>query len=137
MASKHARRCSIHVLLEWAVSIRESIKMAHGVTKALFKSAMRPYLPARLLYRRKMGFSCPVDHWFRGELKELAYDTLLSQLARDRGLFRPDYLRRLLDEHCSSTADHHTRLWALLMLELWFCVWLDAPAETEILRPAA
>ena len=111
--------------------------MAHGVTKALFKSAMRPYLPARLLYRRKMGFSCPVDHWFRGELKELAYDTLLSQLARDRGLFRPDYLRRLLDEYCSSTADHHTRLWALLMLELWFCVWLDAPAETEILRPAA
>jgi asparagine synthase (glutamine-hydrolysing) len=126
-----------HVLLEWAVAIPESIKMARGVTKALFKSAMRPYLPGKLLYRRKMGFSCPVDHWFRSELKELAYDTLLSQRARDRGLFRPDYLHRLLDEHCSSAANHHPRLWALLMLELWFRMWLDAPAETEILRPAA
>jgi asparagine synthase (glutamine-hydrolysing) len=126
-----------HVLLEWAVTIPERVKMAHGVTKSLFKSAMQSYLPTKLLYRRKMGFSCPVDHWFRNELKELAHDTLLSQRARDRGLFRPDYVDRLLAEHCSSTANHHTRLWALLMLELWFRMWLDAPAEAEILRPAA
>jgi asparagine synthase (glutamine-hydrolysing) len=126
-----------HVLMEWAVDLPEQVKMARGVTKALFKSAMEPYLPAELLYRPKMGFSCPVDHWFRNEIKELAYDTLLSQSARQRDLFRPDYVRRLLDEHCSLTRDHHTRLWALLMLELWFRMWIDAPAETEILRPAA
>jgi asparagine synthase (glutamine-hydrolysing) len=126
-----------HVLLEWAVAIPEQVKMARGVTKALFKSAMEPYLPAKLIYRRKMGFSCPVDHWFRNELKELAHDTLLSTQARERGLFRLGYVRRLLDEHTSSVYDHHTRLWALLMLELWFGMWIDAPAETDILRPAA
>jgi asparagine synthase (glutamine-hydrolysing) len=111
--------------------------MARGVTKTLFKSAMEQYLPAELLYRPKMGFSCPVDHWFRNELKEFAHDTLLSQSARQRGLFRPDYVQRLLDEHCSLTGDHHMRLWALLMLELWFRMWIDAPAKAEILRPAA
>jgi asparagine synthase (glutamine-hydrolysing) len=111
--------------------------MARGITKALFKSAMEPYLPAKLLYRPKMGFSCPIDHWFRCELKELAHDTLLSQSARERGVFRSDYVRLLLDEHCSATHDHHTRLWALLMLELWFRMWIDAPAEAAILRPAA
>ena len=126
-----------HVLMEWAVGLPEEVKMARGVTKALFKSAMEPYLPAELLYRPKMGFSCPVDHWFRNEIKELAYDTLLSQSARQRGLFRPDYVQRLLDEHCGFTRDHHTRLWALLMLELWFRMWIDAPAEAEIFRPAA
>ncbi len=126
-----------HVFMEWAAGISEHVKMARGVTKALFKSAMEPYLPAELLYRPKMGFGCPVDHWFRNELKELAHDTLLSQSARQRGLFRPDYIRRLLDEHCSFTRDHHTRLWALLMLELWFLMWIDAPARAEILRPAA
>ena len=125
-----------HVLMEWAVGLPEEVKMARGVTKALFKSAMEPYLPAELLYRPKMGFSCPVDHWFRNEIKELAYDTLLSQSAKQRGLFRPDYVQRLLDEHCGFTRDHHTRLWALLMLELWFRMWIDAPAEAEILRPA-
>jgi asparagine synthase (glutamine-hydrolysing) len=126
-----------HVLMEWAVGLPEQVKMARGVTKALFKSAMEPYLPAELLYRPKMGFGCPVDHWFRNELKEMAHDTLLSQSARQRGLFRPDYVQRLLDEHCSFTRDHHTRLWALLMLELWFRMWIDAPAKAEILRPAA
>jgi asparagine synthase (glutamine-hydrolysing) len=126
-----------HVLMEWAVGLPEQVKMARGVTKSLFKSAMEPYLPAELLYRPKMGFSCPVDHWFRNEIKELAYDTLLSQSARQRGLFRPDYVQRLLDEHCSLTRDHHARLWALLMLELWFRMWIDAPAEAEILRPVA
>jgi asparagine synthase (glutamine-hydrolysing) len=126
-----------HVLIEWAAGLPDHVRMRRGVTKALFKSAMEPYLPAELLYRPKMGFGCPVDHWFRCELKELAYDTLLSQSARQRGVFRPDYVRFLLDEHCGGTRDHQTRLWALLMLELWFRMWIDAPAEMAILRPAA
>jgi asparagine synthase (glutamine-hydrolysing) len=62
---------------------------------------------------------------------------LLSRSARERGVFRSDYVRLLLDEHCSATRDHHTRLWALLMLELWFRMWIDTPAEAAILRPAA
>ena len=126
-----------HVLMEWAAGIPEHVKMAGGVSKALLKSAMKPYLPTELLYRPKMGFGLPVDHWFRHELKELAYDVLLSQSARERGVFRPSYVKVLLDEHSSRTRDHHPRLWALLMLELWFRMWIDAPAETKILRPAA
>ena len=127
-----------HVLMEWAAGIPDQIKMSRGVTKALFKSAMRPYLPAELLYRPKMGFGCPIDHWFRSELKDLAHDTLLSQGSHQRGIFRPDYVRRLLVEHCAGTRDHHTRLWALLMLELWFRMWIDSPAETAICaRPAS
>jgi len=125
-----------HVLMEWAAGIPEEVRMARGVTKALFKSAMEPYLPAELIYRPKKGFSPPLGHWFRNDLKELAYDTLLSRSATERGLFRPEYVRLLLDEHCGLARDHHTRLWALLMLELWFQMWIDAPAKTEIFRPA-
>jgi asparagine synthase (glutamine-hydrolysing) len=125
-----------HVLVEWATGLPQRVRMARGAAKALFKSAMAPYLPAELLYRPKMGFSCPIDQWFRGEIKEFAYDTLLSQRARQRGLFRPDAVRRLLDEHCTSRQDHHPRLWALLMLELWFRMWIDQGAEAALVsRP--
>ncbi len=124
-----------HVFMEWAAELPEQVKMAGGETKALFKAAMEPYLPNELLYRPKMGFGCPVDHWFRNELKEFAYETLLSQSARERGLFHPAYVRELLEEHCAFTRDHHTRLWALLMLELWFQMWIDAPAEAGIYHP--
>ena len=126
-----------HVLLEWAARIPTEIRMKGGTTKALLKAAMAPYLPHKILYRKKMGFGCPIDRWLRHELKPLAYDTLLSQSARERGLLRPDYVERLLDEHCTGARNHHTRLWALLMLELWFQMWIDAPADRVAMRPAA
>jgi asparagine synthase (glutamine-hydrolysing) len=126
-----------HVLLEWALGIPADVKMAGGRTKALLKSAMAPYLPPEVIHRKKMGFGCPIDEWLRGELKPLAYDTLLAPAARERGLLRPDYVRRLLDEHCSGARNHHTRLWALLMLELWFRMWIDGSGEQAVLRPAA
>ena len=126
-----------HVLLEWAARIPSETRMAGGRTKALFKAAMAPYLPRAILHRRKMGFGCPIDQWLRRELKELAYDTLLAPAARERGLMRPEYVKRLLDEHCAYRANHHTRLWALLMLELWFRTWIDGAAATDAYRPVA
>ena len=126
-----------HVLLEWAARIPAETKLAAGRSKALFKAAMAPYLPRAVVHRRKMGFACPIDQWLRRELRPLAYDTLLAQQARERGLFRPDYVRRLLDEHCTRRRDHHNRLWALLMLELWFRMWIDGAAEPASIRPAA
>jgi asparagine synthase (glutamine-hydrolysing) len=118
-----------HELMEWAMTIPQNIKMAGGVTKAVFKKAMEPYLPHELLYRPKMGFGCPIDHWFRAELKEMAYDVLLSERATSRQIFQRSYVERLLDEHTSGRVMHHTRLWALLMLELWFRMWVDSPPQ--------
>jgi asparagine synthase (glutamine-hydrolysing) len=126
-----------HALIEWAAQVPAEDQLAGGVTKALFRRAMTAYLPRAILTRPKRGFGCPLDHWFRGAIKDLAYDTLLSRAAAERGLFRPSYLRRLLDEHCAFRRDHHTRLWALLVLELWFRMWIDPPAEAALLRPAA
>ncbi len=125
-----------HVLMEWAMTIPESVKMAGGVTKALFKKAMEPYLPHEILYRPKMGFGCPIDHWLRAELRDMAYDVLLSDTATQRNIFRKDYVKQLLDEHMSGQ-NHHTRLWALLMLELWFRMWVDQPAEAALALSAA
>ena len=124
-----------HVFMEWAMTIPENIKMAGGVTKALFKRAMEPYLPKKLLYRPKMGFGCPIDHWLRAELKEMAYDVLLSDSATSRGIFRKDYVEGLLEDHINRRTEHHTRLFALLMLELWFRMWVDQPVEAALVRP--
>jgi asparagine synthase (glutamine-hydrolysing) len=114
-----------HVLMEWAAMIPVKQKLTGGETKALLKSVMEPYLPREVLYRPKMGFGVPIDHWLKSELKTFAFDTLLSVKARQRGLIEPDYVRLMLDEHCSGRRLHHTRLWALLMLELWFQMWID------------
>jgi acyl-CoA synthetase (AMP-forming)/AMP-acid ligase II len=46
------------------------------------------------------------------------------------------YVERLLSEHMTGAAQHDSRLWALLILELWFRMWLDQPTESALLRPA-
>lgn len=123
-----------HKLMEWAARIPPSQKIANGETKSILKSAMEPYLPHDVLYRPKMGFGLPIDHWFKADMKEFAYDTLLSDSARQRGLVKPSFVRTMLDEHCDGVRPHHTRLWALLMLELWFQMWID-PTEPPLTSP--
>ena len=125
-----------HVFMEWAARLPHTLKMAGGETKAIFKKAMEPYLPREVLYRKKMGFGCPVGDWLRGELREMAEDLLLSATACARGIFRKSYVERLLAEHISGRVQHDTRLWALLMLELWFRMWVDQPTGLALSRPA-
>jgi asparagine synthase (glutamine-hydrolysing) len=116
-----------HKLMEWAARIPAAQKFAGGETKAILKSALEPFLPHDVLYRPKMGFGVPIDRWLRNEIKDYAHDILLGTEARQRGLVKPEYVQMLLDEHCGGVRLHHTRLWGLLMLELWFRMWIDAP----------
>jgi asparagine synthase (glutamine-hydrolysing) len=67
-----------------------------------------------------MGFGIPINDWFKGELQPMVRDTLLSRKARDRGLFNPAAVERLISDHVSGREVHGYRLWALLCLELWF-----------------
>jgi len=121
-----------HVFLEWALTLPENVTIPGGTTKAIFKKAMEPYLPHDVLYRPKMGFGCPVDHWLRGELKEMAYDLLLSPRTIGRGIVQHDAVKNLLDEHCAGRNAHHTRLWPLLMMELWFRMWIDGDGRSAL-----
>ncbi|MEC8509994.1 MAG: asparagine synthase-related protein, partial [Planctomycetota bacterium] len=73
--------------------------------------------------RRKMGFGVPLDHWFRGELRELAWDTLASDGTKIHQWFYSDAIRQLLQTHTDGTFDHSYRLWSLMVLELWLREW--------------
>jgi asparagine synthase (glutamine-hydrolysing) len=77
--------------------------------------------------RRKMGFAVPVGQWFRNDarMKSLLMDTVLSHRAMTRGYFKPEAVRRLVDEHLQEKRDHTPRLWSLLMLELWHQEFID------------
>ncbi len=75
-----------------------------------------------------MGFGVPLDSWFRGELRPLLHDTLLDSRSLSRGFFKPESVRRLVQEHDERRWDHSYRLWALLCFELWQRTWIDSAA---------
>jgi asparagine synthase (glutamine-hydrolysing) len=120
-----------HHVVEFAASLPPSLKLCGLTQKYLLKKVMKDVLPAPILSRKKMGFGVPIDHWFRHELKEMAYDLLLGDRAHQRGYFRPDAVRRYLDEHVRGQGHHHYRLWTLLMLELWHRLFIDQPCPGE------
>jgi len=115
-----------HEVMEFAASLPPSLKLRGLTQKYLLKRMMRGVLPEPVLRRGKRGFGVPIDHWLRHELREPAHDLLLGDRARERGYFRPEVVRRYLDEHVAGRGHHHHRLWALLMLELWHRTFVDS-----------
>ncbi len=112
-----------HRLVEFAISLPSHLKYRSGRGKYLLRRAYQTLLPEEVWTRRKMGFGVPLDRWFRNELRPLAEDVLFDQTARERGIFRSEAVRQLLDQHLAGTFDHSYRLWSLVFLELWFRRW--------------
>jgi asparagine synthase (glutamine-hydrolysing) len=109
-----------HRLVELARGIPEGMKLSAFRGKRILREAFRDKLPASVRRRKKMGFGAPLGKWFRGELKGMLEETLLSTSALSREILRPEAVRSLIDEHQSGRADHSARLYALLFLELWW-----------------
>jgi asparagine synthase (glutamine-hydrolysing) len=91
--------------------------------KHILKHAFAELLPREIVARRKAGFAVPLAQWFRGPLKPLLHETLLSEKASKRGILQRAAVQRLIDAHVSGKANHAPGLWALLMLEMWFRTW--------------
>jgi asparagine synthase (glutamine-hydrolysing) len=94
-------------------------------TKYLLKRVLKKLLPQENLDRRKMGFGVPIGHWFRGQLQPFLRETILSERALKRGLFKPEAVKQMVDLHTRAERDHSHQLWTLLMLELWFQRFID------------
>lgn len=116
-----------HELLELTAKIPFGLKLRGANDKKyILKKALEGLVPNEVMYRPKMGFGVPIEHWFRGQLNDYIKDILLSEKAASRGIFDQAAIRSLIDEHANTKINHAHRLWALLTLELWFREYFDA-----------
>ncbi|MFB3922082.1 MAG: asparagine synthase (glutamine-hydrolyzing) [Terriglobia bacterium] len=108
-----------HKLVELAARIPSRMLARGFKTKVLLRRALKPYLPAETLRRRKVGFAVPVGLWFRKTLKSMVADLVLSPEAQARGYFNRDATERFVREHFDGIRDRWKQLWALVNFELW------------------
>ena len=129
MAHGLEARCPFldHTFIERLSEMPSALKVHGWSTKYVLKEAMKGLLPPEILNRSKQGFAVPVSHWFRGELREMAEDILLSAPSVGRGYFQRKGVENLIQTHVRGTADHGHRLWALINLELWHRRFVDLP----------
>lgn len=114
-------------LFEAVKNIPLGQKVAGGQTKGLFRRAMAKELPPFILDLPKTGLNLPIALWFRGALRDWVHGLLSPQRVRARGLMNADAIQTLLAEHDTGRRDHSLALWALVMLEMWQEMYLDAP----------
>ena len=114
-----------HRVVELAAAMPVHLKVRRARGKRILTETFADLLPRAIRRRPKMGFGVPLDHWFRGPLKEFARQVLLEEPTLSRGFFRPEVVRGLVEEHQSGRFDHSYRLWSLLVLELWQRCWLE------------
>ena len=116
-------------LAEFMSTVPGNLRYRNGIKKYLLKQAVRPKLPAEIIDRPKMGFAVPLKYWFHGQAADLVRDILLSKSARERGIFRPQELKRLVDGHHGGR-DLSSQLWAAVFFESWCQKWLDHSVTT-------
>lgn len=108
-----------HELVELAARVPPRHKLADG-GKGILKSVARKVLPAAVIDRPKGYFPVPALKYLEGPYLDMVRDSLGSRAARERGLFRPEYVDMLLqDPKAHITPLRGSKLWQVALLEMW------------------
>jgi asparagine synthase (glutamine-hydrolysing) len=107
-------------LVEWAMRIDASVKLAGNRNKAILKQLGDRMLSERITRGPKSGFGLPLDDWFR--LPE--YAPIMNRLA-DPGHpaaahFDRATLGKIVADHRAGTANHGELIWLLANVYLWY-----------------
>lgn len=108
-----------HQVVEWVTSLPAEWKLRGKSQKYLLrKLAERVGVPREVLDRPKQGFALPLVHWMRNELRELLM-ILLEPRSLQRGYFEARGIQKLMDDHLQGRRQLSSRIWRLLIFELW------------------
>jgi len=108
-----------HELVELAAQCPPELKLAHG-GKGVLKQAARRVIPSEVIDRPKGYFPVPALTHLEGGFLDRVRDALTAPAAKERGLFRPHVVDRLLsDPNSALTPLGGNPLWQLALLEMW------------------
>jgi asparagine synthase (glutamine-hydrolysing) len=119
-----------HKFVEFAATIPPELKLHGTSTKYIFKRALEGIVPNDVLTRPKRGFAVPLSHWFRGKLDGFVRDLLLDSTSRQRGIFNPSYIEKLLRLNASGR-NMDLQIWSVIVFELWCRRFLDRSVREQ------
>lgn len=98
------------------------LKLMGNIEKGILKKAVEDIVPSPIVQRPKSGMMVPVRFWFQGEMRRYARRILSKKNLNHTGLFKTDYVKKLLDYDRTQThgARHGLKLWMLITFMLWY-----------------
>jgi len=101
-----------HRLVEFAYSLPIKLKLQKG-KKSILKEILYKYVPKELIDRPKRGFSVPLQHWFRDELKDVLFDKIESLDER----FDKKNIKKIVNMHIYKNRNYEYILWNLMRIK--------------------
>ena len=125
-----------HEFVGWVAGLPIEWKMRTGSRKFILKKlGERLGIPSALLHRRKQGFQLPLVDWMRDSMKDQFLRVLLEPRTLQRGYFKPEAVRELVEEHTRGRRNRSGVLWRMLVLELWHRNFMEARALRQDIAP--
>ncbi len=117
-----------HELVELAAKMPPELKLKAG-GKFPLKAVARGLIPDAVIDRAKGYFPVPALKYLRGDFLEKIRGILNSEACVRRGLYRREYVEKLLAEpEAHLTRIQGSKLWHLALLEWWLQINVDAVA---------
>jgi len=87
--------------------------------KIVFRESVRPWVPDAIYRKPKMGFGPPDASWYRGKLRPFIEQRLSAARIEARSVFKPDFMRSLLEKHFDGTENNLPMIWSALSFDSW------------------
>jgi asparagine synthase (glutamine-hydrolysing) len=121
MVSLEARSPFLDVeVMRYVNELPTSWKLRNGTSKWIMRRILHRRLGQAVGTKKKQGFTVPLALWLRHEIKDMAQRLLDPDLITAGGLFRPEEVNRLWNEHQSGKANHYKKLWTLVVFQSWW-----------------
>lgn len=114
-----------HKLMEFCATIPQEIRMKGLKKKYLLKKAVSDLLPEEVINHRKQGFVGPTARWLQTDLKPYVLNSLSAENLNRHGFFDPATVTRLLDEHFTGREINDKLIWALVVFQKWFHIYIE------------
>jgi len=110
-----------HELVEFLATVPPYLKLRYLIQKKyLLKKLMIGHLPRAIIYRQKQGFNLPKGIWMKGTLRDMCLDILSAKKIGELGYFKPDVVKKILDDHFQDKKDNSHQIWGLVVFFLWW-----------------
>ena len=103
----------------YMATVPPKLKMKRLRKKHLMRLAMQHDLPASIVNKKKVGLEMPYSRWLKHELNGLLMQYLGPQHIEETGIFQPEPIKNLIDNHMSGKQDNGRPLWGLMNYMMW------------------
>lgn len=107
-------------IVELAYNMPLEFKLKGKNKKFILKDTFKDLLPKQTLKFSKKGFTVPLDHWFKNELKNELEELLKKDFIVTQNIFNYDFINKIYNEHFEGKENHMFKLWNLYVFQKWY-----------------